>query len=345
MFSIILAAGKGTRMGPTDRPKVCLLLDGVPVIVHAIETYSRCGIEHHIVVVGDRAEQVAAAVCERFPDTIFVYQPSLRGSGDAARRGAAVLDAFGYTGDVLVVAGDKVLEEHAVRALLDLFRRTAADLCLLVGAKDDFPSSGRIVEDETGQVLGNIEVSDIARARLIGHWFERTRIEPLDRDRLRAELLEAFSTERKAQRAMPQFWRLLGERSTITNDDLSACFSRDEAFFEFRDPNGRVHRLTADEIESHVRYVNLSVFCFRTEALRYALERLGNNNAQGEEYLTDTVCILANARKPDGWPLFRVVLYPIQQPTDAMAFNTPEELNAIRDYYHGQKPQIRGACG
>lgn len=333
MFSIILAAGKGTRMGATDRPKVCLDLNGVPVIARALETYTRCGIEHHIVVVGDRAGEVAATICERFPQTIFAYQLRLRGSGHSARCGAAVLDAFGYTGDVLIVAGDKVLAESVLRELLELFHRTGADHCLMVGAKADFPSSGRIVEDETGHVLANIEASDLARARLVGRWFDRVREGPLNGNRLRAEMLEAFLTERKAQQAMPQLWQLLAERAAITSEDLNGCLAREEACFEFRAPDGTMYRFTADEIETRVRYVNLSVFCFRMEALRYALARLATDNAQGEEYLTDAVGILANARGSDGQPLFRVACYPIPQPTDALAFNTPEELRAIREFY------------
>jgi CTP:molybdopterin cytidylyltransferase MocA len=333
MFSIILAAGKGTRMGPTDRPKVCLDLDGVPVIVRAMETYTRCGIEPHVVVVGDRADQVAATVCERFPHTIFAYQREQRGTGDAARCGAAVLDAFGYQGDVLVVVGDRVLRERAVRGLLDRFRGSGADLCITVAAKEDCPDAGRVIEDEAGNILANVERSDAVRAQLIGRWFDQVGRGPLDRDRLRAELLGAFPTERKAQRAMPALWQRLDAHVTIAEDDLRACFSPDEAFFSFEGPDGEVCRLSGNEIETHTRHVNLSIYCFRAEALRYALERLTRANAQGEEYLTDAIGILAAARTPDGRPCFRVVAYPIVEPGDAVTFNTPEELRALREQY------------
>lgn len=337
VFSIILAAGKGTRMGATERPKVCFDLEGVPVVTRAIETYTRCGIEHHIVVVGERADQVAAAVCARFPRAIFAYQPEPHGTGHAARCGASVLEAFDHGGDVMVVAGDKVLEERAVREQIDLFRRTGADLCFMVGAKDDFPSSGRIVEDETGNILGNVEVGDIARARLIERWFEMARPQPLACDHLRAEMLKAFSTEAKAQRAMSRLWRLLDERVTISTDDLRACFSPHEAIFEFNRQDGKVIRFSADEIETRARYVNLSVFFFRMEALHYALERLAVANAQGEEYLPDAIGILAAASTTDGRPRFRIVPYEIARPTDALAFNSLEELEAIREHYRQER--------
>jgi len=333
VFSIILAAGKGTRMGAADLPKVCFDLGGVPVIVHAIETYKRCGVEHHIVVIGDRAEQVAAAVCERFPQTIFAYQPHQRGTGDAARCGAAVLDAFDYEGDVLVVAGDKVVHEKTLAEQTELFQRVGADLCFMVGAKENFPSSGRIVEDEAGHILSNIEVSDLARARLIERWLQLAPEDPLESNRLRSEMLESFRTERKAQRAMPQLWNILAERATITASELNACFSSHETYFEFTGPQGRTYRWTAQEIENRARWANLSVYCFRAEALRYALARLQTKNAQSEECLTDAIATLASATNPNGQARFRVVLYPIARPTDAMAFNTLEELEAIRAHY------------
>ncbi|MCX8038803.1 MAG: NTP transferase domain-containing protein, partial [Candidatus Sumerlaeia bacterium] len=161
MFAIILAAGKGTRMGPTDRPKVCLEVGGTPVIVRALETYARCGISHHILVVGDRADEVMATVSARFPQTIFAYQAEQRGTGHAARCGAAVLDAFDYQGDVLIVVGDRLLSDRLVRGLIERFRTSGADLCLTVGAKEDCPDAGRVIEDTDGNVLANIEVSDL----------------------------------------------------------------------------------------------------------------------------------------------------------------------------------------
>ena len=61
-FSIILAGGKGTRMRSADRHKVCFPIDGQPAINRAIDVYKRCGIQHHIVVVGAMAGQVIETV-------------------------------------------------------------------------------------------------------------------------------------------------------------------------------------------------------------------------------------------------------------------------------------------
>ena len=47
----------------------------------------------------------------RFPQTQFVYQRELLGTGHAAKQGMRLLDAMGFEGAVLVLAGDKVVEQ------------------------------------------------------------------------------------------------------------------------------------------------------------------------------------------------------------------------------------------
>lgn len=64
-----------------------------------------------------------------------------------------------------------------------------------------------------------------------------------------------------------------------------------------RDEAGNVLRIIeekdASEEQRRIREVNSGAYWFRTDALLAALDALGNQNAQGEYYLTDTVEILA----------------------------------------------------
>jgi bifunctional UDP-N-acetylglucosamine pyrophosphorylase/glucosamine-1-phosphate N-acetyltransferase len=66
-----------------------------------------------------------------------------------------------------------------------------------------------------------------------------------------------------------------------------------------RDKHGRVKRVVEErdttEEEAAIDEVNTSVYCFRTSLLGVALRRIGDQNAQGELYLTDAVGILADA--------------------------------------------------
>src|SRR5512141_2212769 len=72
--TIILAGGKGTRMGSSDRHKVCFEILGVPAIIRALETYNLCGSVLNIVVVGMMAEDVMSTVNRRFPATAYAFQ-------------------------------------------------------------------------------------------------------------------------------------------------------------------------------------------------------------------------------------------------------------------------------
>ena len=61
-YTIVLAAGKGSRMGSESTPKVCFEINGVPAINRALEIYSKCGIPQHVVVVGTLAGKVVETV-------------------------------------------------------------------------------------------------------------------------------------------------------------------------------------------------------------------------------------------------------------------------------------------
>jgi bifunctional UDP-N-acetylglucosamine pyrophosphorylase/glucosamine-1-phosphate N-acetyltransferase len=55
-----------------------------------------------------------------------------------------------------------------------------------------------------------------------------------------------------------------------------------------------VEQKDANEAEKAVKEVNTGVYIFKSEALTSAFEKLGNNNSQGEYYLTDTLEIIKN---------------------------------------------------
>ena len=57
---IVLAAGRGVRMGGT--PKQLLLLDGRPLLQHVIDTAAAAGLEDIVVVLGHEADRIAPAL-------------------------------------------------------------------------------------------------------------------------------------------------------------------------------------------------------------------------------------------------------------------------------------------
>lgn len=138
--TIILAGGKGTRMGSSDKHKVCFEVLGVPVIIRALETYNLCGTTSSIVVVGMMAENVMSTVSRRFPGTAYAFQERPLGTGDAARKGAEILERLHFEGTILLVAGDKVIDPKTVRQLLDAHKDSGADVTVASAKRPPGPA-------------------------------------------------------------------------------------------------------------------------------------------------------------------------------------------------------------
>ena len=143
VVAVILAGGQGRRMGQDSTHKVCYEVAGVPFILRALQTYAECGIHSHVLVIGKLGEQIIQTVRDRFPHAGYAVQPQLLGTGHAPRCGISLLEALGYQGDILVAMGDRLLAPAALQRLLTTFRATGSDLTMLLGAKQDNPSSGR----------------------------------------------------------------------------------------------------------------------------------------------------------------------------------------------------------
>lgn len=88
---------------------------------------------------------------------------------------------------------------------------------------------------------------------------------------------------------------------------------RFEAIVEHKDA-------TPDQLA--IREVNPSYWCFRGDALFTALGQVGNDNRQGEYYLTDVPAIL---RARGG----RVAVVEAVPPDDVLSINTPEQLAQV----------------
>jgi N-acetylgalactosamine kinase len=170
--SIVLCAGKGRRMQAPRTPKVCFPIAGKPAIIHLLERLEAQAVHPNVLVVGHLAGEVVDEVGPRFPETVFAYQEELLGTGNAAKQGAQALQELGFSGAVLVVAGDKVVEASILRKLADAFHAEHADLAMIVAPKQHWPSAGRIITDESGNVARIIEHSDLRNAEEQGESIE-----------------------------------------------------------------------------------------------------------------------------------------------------------------------------
>jgi bifunctional UDP-N-acetylglucosamine pyrophosphorylase/glucosamine-1-phosphate N-acetyltransferase len=168
VVAVILAAGKGRRMGVAEQNKVCCPVAGRPAILRAMEVYRAAGIRRFLVVVGTLAEPVMRTVAEEYPDVSYVFQTRTGGTGHAVQLAVQALAAQGWAGQVMITMGDKVPRVGVIRQLLQTFASLQPDLLVSVLPKAGESSAGRLVTDERGQVCGNVELGDLRKARELG---------------------------------------------------------------------------------------------------------------------------------------------------------------------------------
>lgn len=162
--AVILAAGKGKRMGVSDRPKVLHTVLGKPMLSFVIDAVVGSGVDARpVIVIGHMAESVKA-VCGDACD--YALQEELKGTGDAVVRTRGVLE--GEADHVLVLNGDQpFVAASTLRKIVDTQLAAGATLTLGTLSVPDFEDRrkpfadfGRIVRDAQGKVQGIVEVKD-----------------------------------------------------------------------------------------------------------------------------------------------------------------------------------------
>jgi N-acetylgalactosamine kinase len=329
--TIILAGGKGTRMGTSDKHKVCFEVLGVPVIIRALETYNLCGAMLNVVVVGSMAESVMGTVNRRFPGTPYAFQDQPQGTGDAARKGADLLERMRFEGEVLVVAGDKVIDPKVIRQLLAAHEQSGADVTLATAKRPPNSSAGILLKSAKGNIVGILEEAErrrlVALAR-IGEAFGKAK--HLPRERVSAILTEECG-EKTARAVMGEIWPTETAGRSLSRAEFEQRFSKEERLgcLKVAGESVRAHRML-----ERFDQMNMSTYLFRAPVLYEALSRLKATRGSQEEYLTDVFEILAKRPKPA-----RVIGCEVRDTRDLMAFNNPQELLAVEEAYrqrHGQ---------
>ncbi|MBN2507380.1 MAG: NTP transferase domain-containing protein [Verrucomicrobia bacterium] len=327
--TIVLAGGKGTRMGSSDRHKVCFEVLGVPVIIRALETYNLCGAMMNIVVVGMMADKVMATVHPRVPGTVFAFQDQPRGTGDAARQGAAILERLRFEGDVLVVAGDKVIEPGVIRRMLTAHHRAEADVTLATAVRPLHSSTGILLKSRRGHIVGILEESDrqrlIALAGIHQAFQHQT---PLPHEVVRT-LVSRHCGDKTAATLLQDLWAGTAAGQPLARDAFEQRFSPDARHGLVR---AGTRAVRADQVLARFDQMNLSTYLFRAPVLYDALHRLHAARSGKEEYLTDVFALLARRPHPA-----RVVGCEVGDVRDLMAYNNPQELLAIEEVYRARQ--------
>lgn len=160
--AILLCAGKGTRMGNATINKVAFACAGVPVVKRIVANMRKGGVERFVVVVGHRSESVMEAL-DGESGVFYAYQAEQKGTGHAAECGLNVLLETGFSGNVVVSMGDKIVSPRVISELLAR-QSSGKKAVLAVQPRPEGPTSRGHVVMKEGAAVGIVEAKDVRRA-------------------------------------------------------------------------------------------------------------------------------------------------------------------------------------
>ena len=158
MKAVILAAGKGTRMGALtkDTPKPLIELAGRPMIEHIIGHLAACGVTHFILIVRYLGEKVRE--CLGDGSRLGVAIDYVRQS-DRYGTGAALLEARDHVGHepALMTYADILSSRENYAAVLNTFREKGGVGVITLNWVEDPCQGGAVEVSEDGRMLRIIE--------------------------------------------------------------------------------------------------------------------------------------------------------------------------------------------
>ncbi len=149
---VILAAGRGTRLGPlTDSvPKPLLDIGGTPLLVRILDGLVEAGVVESVVVAGYRADQVRSALAGRSGVEIVV-QTELNGTA-----GAVALARDAVSGRPFVYAwGDILIRPDNYRRIVEA--AASADAVIGINRVEDPSAGAAVTVDGDWRVRGIVE--------------------------------------------------------------------------------------------------------------------------------------------------------------------------------------------
>jgi bifunctional UDP-N-acetylglucosamine pyrophosphorylase/glucosamine-1-phosphate N-acetyltransferase len=165
LSSIVLAAGKGTRM-KSDLPKVMHPAADAPMVKWVVKASREAGAKEVVLVVGHMAELVTAAFRGDAPACHFVTQSPQLGTGHAVDQ-ARPLFVQGLLGEhCFVLCGDgPLIRADTLRTLLQRHLTSGAAASLATSVVADPTGYGRIERDAQGQFRRIVEQKDATDAQ------------------------------------------------------------------------------------------------------------------------------------------------------------------------------------
>lgn len=155
LVTIILAAGKGTRM-KSSHPKVLHQVCGKTMVRHVLDAAEAAGSKRNIIVVGFGADEVRAELGNAAE---VVVQAEQLGTGHAVLQAEPLLQEA--HGTVMVLCGDTpLLTGTLVKRLYEEHEKAGAKATVLTAVMPDATGYGRVIRTTSGNVEKIVEHKD-----------------------------------------------------------------------------------------------------------------------------------------------------------------------------------------
>src|SRR5574344_1242696 len=126
--SVILAAGKGTRM-KSETPKVLHKIFDKELLGYVLDTLKDIT-KQNFVIVGHKAQIVEDFVKNNYPNSKCILQEQQLGTGDALKCAYSSLE--GFKGNVLITCGDTpLLKTQTIIDFIDFHNNNNSDLSVM----------------------------------------------------------------------------------------------------------------------------------------------------------------------------------------------------------------------
>lgn len=155
--SVILAAGKGTRM-KSNLPKVLHEILGKALVGYVLDSVKHITNEN-FVIVGHHAEEVEKYVISHYENAKTVLQSPQLGTGHAVSMVCPMLE--NYSGQVLILCGDTpLITEDTLKKFVEYHKENKSDITVMSAIFENPTNYGRIIRDTDNSLKCIVEEKD-----------------------------------------------------------------------------------------------------------------------------------------------------------------------------------------
>ena len=155
--SIILAAGKGTRM-KSETPKVLHEIYGKPLLGYVLDSVKNIT-DGNFVIVGHHAQEVESYVNNNYKNAKTILQTPQLGTGHAVSMACRELE--NYEGLVLILCGDTpLIQAETLSKFVDFHKKNNSDLTVMSTIFENPANYGRIIRESDNTLKCIVEEKD-----------------------------------------------------------------------------------------------------------------------------------------------------------------------------------------